>query len=275
MASQRVEFVKVFAAVFGLAMAVSTVNVSVTRAEPSQQTAREMLQDGIDALNERQSALAAQLFEQLILAYPGTSESLRAERELSALNSPPTASDGPEDAPEAGVGKLNRRRESESDLRKRFTVDAGDRVFFAENSAVIGGRARAVLESQARWLAALPDLRVTIIGRADDGGPADGAVALSIKRAEAVRDKLIASGVAAPRILIDGRGASDPIATCQTPLCQAQNRHAETLIGGGIVTGSDTGPDNGPDNGLEERLSKSRAGGAKIGDVSGGATVSR
>ena len=271
MAIQRAEFVKVFAVAIGLAMAVSTVHVSGTRADSSQQTASEMLQDGLDALAERQSALATQLFEQLILAYPGTSESLAAERELSALGAQPAASDMPEDAPEAGVGKLNRSRVSLSDQRKRFTVDAGDRVFFAENSAVIGGRARAVLESQARWLVAVPDLKVTIIGRADDGGPADGAIELSTRRAEAVRDKLIAGGVAAPRILIEGRGTSDPIATCKTPLCQAQNRHAETFIGGGVVSGSEISPVDG----LEGRIPKSRAGGATIGTVSGGATVSR
>jgi peptidoglycan-associated lipoprotein len=120
----------------------------------------------------------------------------------------------------------------------RFATEAGDRVFFAENSAVIGGRARALIENQARWLASRQDLKITIIGRADDGGPENEARLLSAKRADAVRNVLVANGVAASRIVIDARGGRDPIATCSSPMCQAQNRQAETSIGGAVITGA-------------------------------------
>ncbi len=115
-------------------------------------------------------------------------------------------------------------------LRFRLVSEVGDRVFFAESSAVIGGRARAILEAQARWLKRSPSLAVTIIGRADDGGSSADATALARQRAEIVRAKLIEGGVAGDRIGIETRGNGDPVATCRTALCQAQNRHAETRL---------------------------------------------
>jgi peptidoglycan-associated lipoprotein len=210
----------------------------VARAQSENQPASEMLQDALDALADRQRDLAVQFFEQLRVTYPGTTEANRAERELQSLGTAGRQENTTNNnSNENDESNPIRRRETEPELRLRFTTEAGDRVFFAENSAVIGGRARILLESQARWLAKRPDLKITIIGRADDGGHPDEARVLSIKRAETARDKLVASGIAESRIAIDGRGGSDPVATCVTPLCQAQNRHAETFIG--TVSGPD------------------------------------
>jgi peptidoglycan-associated lipoprotein len=114
--------------------------------------------------------------------------------------------------------------------RNRFLIDVGDRVFFAQNSAVLGGRARAVVESQARWLKKMPSLQVTVVGRAADGGSSKDDADLSLARARAVEAKLIEGGVPATRIRVEARGNTDPVATCANALCQAQNRHAESLI---------------------------------------------
>ena len=114
--------------------------------------------------------------------------------------------------------------------RFRFLTEVGDRVFFAESSATIGGRARAILEAQARWIKAVNGLDVTIIGRAADGGNADDNAALSLARAKAVEAKLIEAGVPRERIRIEARGSKDPVATCEEAMCQAQNRHVESLL---------------------------------------------
>ena len=238
------------------------VGSSMSQAQSTTQLPGEMLQDGLEALGDHESGLATQLFEQLILAFPGTPEAQRAERELSLRDSaehPDADTASREDVPPNGNQDLPA-------LRMKFAVEAGDRVFFAENSAVIGGRARALLENQARWLQSHRELKITVIGRADDGGPEDEAHLLSSKRAEAVREKLVAGGVAASRILIDARGSGDPVATCHTVLCQAQNRHAETSIGGGIVSGA------GDDM---VRGASIRSRGATISGAAGGVTVSR
>ena len=215
--------------------AISVWYPVIARAGPAESSAAEMLQDGLDALSDQQRDVAVQVFEQLILGFPDTPESNRAENELRALNAamqkPPETDDGGETA--VGTGDA-----ADKALRLKFAGAVGDRVFFAENSAVIGGRARALLENQARWLTARPELDLTIIGRADDGGPEAEARQLSLKRAEAVREKLISSGIAATRLSIDARGSGDPVATCRLVICQAQNRQAETLIGHAPVVGS-------------------------------------
>jgi peptidoglycan-associated lipoprotein len=198
-------------------------------ADPTQNSPAEMLQDGLEALIERQTELATQLFEHVIQAFPGTPEATHAERELGKMSgaTPDTAERTRNVESVANDGL----RFSTAELRMKFAVEAGDRVFFAENSAVIGGRARSLLEQQARWLIKRPELKVTVVGRADDGNAPEAARDISTKRAEAVRDRLVANGVAVSRIAIEARGMRDPVATCRSALCQAQNRHAETIIG--------------------------------------------
>ena len=217
--------------------AAQFIAAPVSRAETTQQAAGEMLQDGLDALGDREADLATQLFEQVILGYPGTPEADRAERELGTLgadrdkaqkNGASTEARQPIVKEEPSIASVGHG--ASSALRMRFAVEAGDRVFFAEDSAVIGGRARVLIESQARWLNARTNASITVVGRADDGGSAEDEQKLSAKRAEVVRDKLIASGVPADKITIEARGKSDPIATCSTTLCQAQNRHAESVL---------------------------------------------
>jgi peptidoglycan-associated lipoprotein len=201
------------------------------RADPRQESPAEMLQDGLEALLDRQRELASRLFEQVMQVFPGTPEARRAERELGLITGAGSEANA-DQAPTrgSGIGESGLRFTT-AELRMKFAVEAGDRVFFAENSAVIGGRARSLLEQQARWLNQRPELKVTIVGRADDGSAPEAARDVSTKRAEAVRDRLVENGVAANRIAIEARGMRDPVATCRSPLCRAQNRHAETIIG--------------------------------------------
>ena len=221
------------------------MSLNGAHADASRNAPGEMLQDGLDALFERQRDLAADLFAQLIAAFPGTPEASRAEHELSGL------SDRNLRTGEMPAGGPFVQRATDSELRMTFATDAGDRVFFAENSSVIGGRARALIEHQARWLVKRPDLRVTIVGRSDDGLANAAALDIAEKRAAAVRDRLVSNGVAAGRIAIETRGARDPVATCATPLCQAQNRHAETVIGTTSAAGLPSLGDGSENDGQE------------------------
>jgi hypothetical protein len=41
---------------------------------------------------------------------------------------------------------------------------------------------------------------------------------------------LVEAGVAPDRIKIESRGRDDPVATCTLPLCEAHNRHVESLL---------------------------------------------
>lgn len=189
---------------------------------PGGETAAELLVDGMDAAADHAVDSARRLFQKLISDFPSSPEAARARHALSALDDDRLAFD------RAAVRADEAERTSE--YRHAFLVSVGDRVFFAESSATLGGRARSIIESQARWLKARPNLTVTVIGRADDGGDRRSAQSLSSQRAEVVRDSLVAAGLDAKRIELRPTGNDDKVATCATALCRAQNRNAEVFI---------------------------------------------
>ena len=112
-----------------------------------------------------------------------------------------------------------------------FQTQVGDRVFFSEGSAELGSRARAALEAQAAWLKRNSSLPVMIEGHADDAGVEAHNLEVSRRRAEAVRRRLIESGVAPERIFVQAHGRDRLIAECTAPGCSAQNRRVVTVVG--------------------------------------------
>lgn len=190
-----------------------------------------MLQDGVNAAIDGDIAGARRIYGELISLYPRTPAAKSAQSELAKLDA--AAGRGSPSFEQSELGEDDVSEGLDERLRKarfRFVSEVGDRVFFAENSAVIGGRARTILEAQARWLKKATAVNVTILGRADDGGSVADSAALARARAEAVRTKLVEAGLDASRVKIEARGNEDRIATCQSALCQAQNRHVETVL---------------------------------------------
>lgn len=212
----------VLCCVLGL-LVVLTPRVGAQDRDSDVQTATELLEDGLDALSDHAEDSGRRLLGRVISDYPGSAEALRAKRALRAL-------DRGELDPEYQAQLKADEAERTAEYRHAFLVDIGDRVFFAEGSAAIGGRARSIIEQQARWLGLRPELSVVVIGRADGEGDRNAARDLSLQRAEAVRDRLVAAGLAPNRIEIKAAGNEDRIAVCGGPLCEAQNRNAEVLI---------------------------------------------
>lgn len=187
------------------------------------ETAAELLEDGLDALSEHADEFGRRLLARVISNYPGSAEALRAKRALAALD---RGDANPDDRAAIKADQAERTAE----YRRAFLVDVGDRVFFAENSAALGGRARSIIENQARWLSARPDLTVVVIGRSDGEGDRSAVRDLSQQRAQAVRDRLVAAGLAQNCIEIRAVGNQDRLALCDGPSCEAQNRNAEVFI---------------------------------------------
>jgi peptidoglycan-associated lipoprotein len=215
-------------------VALPAAAAEVRAADGFRETSEVMLQDGINAAIDGDATGARRILKQLIGLYPRSPAADEARSELAKLEAAATNSasdDSDDNGKAAGESKRPEQNDQARKARFRFVTEVGDRVFFAENSAVVGGRARAVLEAQGRWLKKASAVLVTIIGRADDGGTEAEAAALGLARAEAVKAKLIEVGVDASRLRIESRGRSDPVATCGSTLCQAQNRQAETHIG--------------------------------------------
>ena len=107
---------------------------------------------------------------------------------------------------------------------------AGDRVFFAFNQSDISPQAQQTLERQASWLQHYPNVTVTIEGHCDERGTREYNLALGERRADAVKNVLIAAGIPAARIATISYGKERPIVPGSTEAAWAQNRVAITTV---------------------------------------------
>ena len=146
----------------------------------------------------------------------------------------------------AGVGALvgNELDKQEADLRRDLNNDdvqitnTGDRlivtlpqdILFATDSSFVRTDLQRDLRTIAGNLMAYPNSTIQILGHTDNVGDASYNQGLSLRRAEAVADVLLDSGVPFGRIDAVGRGEDQPIATNLTPEGRAQNRRVEIVI---------------------------------------------
>lgn len=101
---------------------------------------------------------------------------------------------------------------------------------FASGSAVIDASSGLEVDNVSAIMKAYEDVVVKIEGYTDSQGNADSNVTLSQQRAEAVRTRLLASGIAESRITTQGFGAANPVADNETPEGRAQNRRIEVVV---------------------------------------------
>ena len=97
-------------------------------------------------------------------------------------------------------------------------------VEFATNSATLTETSRPVLDGVAADLRIHPLVRVELQGHTDSRGADAFNLELSQRRAESVRDYLIAQGVNGTRLEAKGYGETQPIADNATKIGQAENR---------------------------------------------------
>ena len=71
-----------------------------------------------------------------------------------------------------------------------------------------------------------------VIGHTDSTGDANYNIGLSKRRAQAVSDYLVSTGVEAAKLRIIGRGENEPMASNDTKEGQAQNRRVEIVVVG-------------------------------------------
>jgi len=111
---------------------------------------------------------------------------------------------------------------------QKQTVEQSVRdIHFAFDRSDITPEQRAVLQADAEWLKAHPNNLIVIEGDADERGGIIYNVALSDRRAIAVRDALLAMGVPASQILFAvGWGKLYPVCNQSDEACWEQNRRA-------------------------------------------------
>lgn len=101
---------------------------------------------------------------------------------------------------------------------------------FATNSATLSPAAGGTLANIAASLRAYPTLVIEISGHTDWQGSQGFNLTLSQKRANAVRDALIAQGVPGNRLVAEGYGEFRPIADNNTADGRAKNRRVEFKV---------------------------------------------
>jgi outer membrane protein OmpA-like peptidoglycan-associated protein len=112
----------------------------------------------------------------------------------------------------------------------RLKLDIPSDVSFDTGRSDIKPNFRPVLERFAGTLNENPVTVVTIIGHTDSTGNASINQPLSVDRAARTRDYLTMRGVSPNRIVIDGRGEREPIASNDDPGGRARNRRVEIYV---------------------------------------------
>src|SRR5690349_7790039 len=111
-----------------------------------------------------------------------------------------------------------------------FVVNVGDRVFFESDQSDLTTQARATLDKQAQWLTRYGQYAFTIEGHADERGTREYNIALGARRAQSVREYLVARGIAANRMRTISYGKERPVAVCNDISCWSHNRRAVTVL---------------------------------------------
>jgi peptidoglycan-associated lipoprotein len=111
-----------------------------------------------------------------------------------------------------------------------FVINAGDRVYFDFDRYDLRSDATPVLDAQSAWLQRYPNVMVRIEGNADERGTREYNLALGARRANTVRDYLVAHGIAASRISTVSYGKEQPIDPGTTEEAYQRNRNAHTAI---------------------------------------------
>jgi outer membrane protein OmpA-like peptidoglycan-associated protein len=103
-------------------------------------------------------------------------------------------------------------------------------LLFEFDSYAIRPDAAAHLRSLATSLGEYPDTQLLIVGHTDSVGSDTYNHGLSVRRAEATLNYLMAQGVSAQRMHASGRGEWEPLATNETAAGRQANRRVEVAI---------------------------------------------
>ena len=113
---------------------------------------------------------------------------------------------------------------------EKFRSETPAVVYFKLDSSDLTVEGRENLAAQAKWLAENPRVLVVLEGRCDERGTREYNLALGERRAMAARNYLMAQGVSADRIVTEGAGSRNPIASNATAAGREQNRRVEIVL---------------------------------------------
>lgn len=137
---------------------------------------------------------------------------------------------------EISASGMVERKEDANSVQSRYAATLDARPprpqsfivnFAAGSSAELTADSRPVIEQVKAAVAARPAPEIVFIGHTDSVGNADANDKLSLKRAEAARDILVAAGVKARSVEVAGRGEREPLVATPDGVAEARNRRVE------------------------------------------------
>jgi peptidoglycan-associated lipoprotein len=111
-----------------------------------------------------------------------------------------------------------------------LVVNVGDRIFFGYDQFDLTPEARGTVERQAQWMKTHQNVTVIVEGHCDERGTREYNLALGEKRAMAVRNYLIANGVAPNRVQTISYGKERPVILGSDNTSWAQNRRGVLVV---------------------------------------------
>ena len=103
-------------------------------------------------------------------------------------------------------------------------------VFFDFDRSTLTPRAMDIVKEAATVAKSGQNARVTCTGHTDTAGPANYNMALSLRRANTVKNALVSQGVAATAISVVGRGEEAVLVKTGDSVREPQNRRVEIVI---------------------------------------------
>lgn len=103
-------------------------------------------------------------------------------------------------------------------------------LYFLEGRDELTPDSRQLLGRILDEIARRPAPEIVVIGHTDRIGAVPFNDALSLRRAERVRDELVKVGIAADRIRVAGRGEREPLVPTADEVAEARNRRVEINV---------------------------------------------
>ncbi len=111
-----------------------------------------------------------------------------------------------------------------------LTVQVGDRVFFDFDKSDLTSESQNTLQRLAVWLNGNPSTTLTIEGHCDERGTREYNLALGERRANSVRDFLVALGINPNRVGTISFGKERPAVLGSNDSAWAQNRRGAFVV---------------------------------------------
>jgi outer membrane protein OmpA-like peptidoglycan-associated protein len=135
-------------------------------------------------------------------------------------------------------GQIETGRATEGEIRDIFgpALDAQPprpasfALFFVFGTDTLTPESTADLNRIAREVAGRPAAEIVVIGHTDRVGSDQQNDALSLQRAERIRQELIRTGIAAERIVTVGRGEREPLVPTDDEVAEPRNRRVEITV---------------------------------------------